>query len=61
MNNVHQMPFSVTTARKLLGKSARNFSDKEIEQQILLAELLKDIFFASHISQKVEAQKGGNK
>lgn len=61
MNDDHQLPFSITTAKKLLGKSARDFSDKEIEQQILLAEMLKDIFFTSHIYQKVEVRKGGKK
>jgi hypothetical protein len=57
--NEDLLPFSITTARKLLGKAARNLSDKDILKQMEVAQMLKDVFFVSQMYQKVEFKKGG--
>lgn len=58
--NEDQLPFSITTARKLLGKASWNLTDEEITAQIELASMLKDIFFvtkAFELSNKVKGNE----
>lgn len=43
---------TVKRVRKIFGKSTDNIPDEEIEQEIKLAELLKVLFFKSHLSGK---------
>lgn len=57
--NEDQLPFSITTARKLLGKASWGLSDEEVQQQIEVAQMLRDIFFNAQIYQNIQFQKGG--
>ena len=59
--NEDRLPISITTARKLLGKASWNLTDEEIKKQIEIAQMLRDIFFNSHIYQDIQFQKGGKK
>lgn len=40
---------SIKRARKILGKTATGLSDKELEKDIKLAEILKNLFFSQYV------------
>jgi hypothetical protein len=45
-------PMTLTQARKILGKTAKDVSDEELQDNIDTAELLKEIFFSLKTSKK---------
>ena len=59
--NEDQLSLSIATARKLLGKASWGLSDEDIQQQVEVAQMLRDIFFNAHIYQNAQFQKGGEK
>jgi hypothetical protein len=48
---------TLKNARKILGKDAHMVSDEDLEQEIDIAVLLKDLFFDNYIK---ERKKSGN-
>lgn len=43
---------TVARARKILGKLSESISDEEIEKDINVAEMLKNLFFNQYLKQK---------
>lgn len=48
---------TINQARRFLGKNAKGISDEELEKDIEIAELLKNLFFSSVIQSLEGAKK----
>jgi hypothetical protein len=46
---------TITRARKILGTLANNVSDEALEQEIKVAEMLKNLFFSSYTRHQANA------